>query len=58
MGDNCFYLQHVEKDPMTKTKIIKKQMIYRVDILFSSYDVNKVYSEVNMRDKMKTFLVD
>ena len=43
---------------MTKTKIIKKQMIYRVDILFSSYDVNKVYSEVNMRDKMKTFLVD
>ena len=46
----------MEKDP--ETKLPKKQTIYCIDILFSSYDITKVYSEVNLRDKMKTFLID
>lgn len=55
-GDKSFYIQYVEKDEETKRP--KKQFIKRIDILFSSFDIIKVYAEINLRDKMKTFLVD
>jgi hypothetical protein len=46
----------VDKDP--ETKLPRKQTIYCIDVLFSSYEVSKVYAEINLRDKMKTFLID
>jgi hypothetical protein len=55
-NDNCFYFSQIKKDPATKK--CKSQKIFKVDVIFSTFDLIILYNDINTKEKLKIFNID